>query len=118
MLLDAGHTILACGEMIHETATVLRSSRFRKFHTLTDEGIYEYVSFLRYVAEMVVLDPALVVPIRDVNDIVVAQTAILGEADVLCSWDEDFYDPIMAEFLGGFGIAVMKDAQLIQRLRN
>jgi hypothetical protein len=69
MLLDAGHTILVCGEMIHETATVLRSSRFRKFHTLTDEGIYEYISFLRYVSEIVVLDPALVVPIRDVKSL-------------------------------------------------
>jgi putative PIN family toxin of toxin-antitoxin system len=95
---------------------VLRYPRFRKFHTLNEEGIYQYIAFLRDVAEIVTLDPTLTVPIRDVNDIIVAQTAILGEADILCTMDDDFYDPVLQQFLGRFGITVMNDVQLIHRI--
>jgi hypothetical protein len=41
----------------------------------------------------------LSVPIRNVNDIVVVQTAVIGEADVVCTKDEDFYDPAITHFL-------------------
>jgi len=58
------------------------------------------------------------VPIRDVNDIAVAQTAILGEANVLCSKDQDFHDEVMREFLGRFRIAVMDDVSFMKQLRS
>jgi len=48
---------------------------------------------------MVVPDPLLVTPIRDVNDTVVMQTAVIGEADVLCTRDRDFFEPPAEEFL-------------------
>ncbi len=31
-------------------------------------------------------------PIRDVNDVMVMQTAIIGEADILCTKDDDFFE--------------------------
>jgi hypothetical protein len=55
-------------------------------------------------------------PIRDVNDIVVLQTAVIGEANILCTRDEDFYDPVATEFLGKVGITVMDDISLMHRL--
>jgi hypothetical protein len=39
----------------------------------------------------VTLNPLLTAPIRDVNDIIVMQTAIIGEADILCTNDDDFF---------------------------
>jgi len=59
----------------------------------------------------------VVAPIRDVNDIVVMQTAIIGEADILCTRDEDFFEKPAGVYLKGLGIAVVDDIFLIQRLR-
>jgi hypothetical protein len=42
-------------------------------HGLSETRIYEYVGFLREAAEIVILNPLLVTPIRDVNDTVVMQ---------------------------------------------
>jgi predicted nucleic acid-binding protein len=45
----------------------------------------------RESAEIVALNPLLSAPTRDLSDIVAMQTAIIGEADFLCTRDWDFY---------------------------
>jgi predicted nucleic acid-binding protein len=55
---------------------------------------------------MVRPDPALVAPIRDPNDTVVLQTAIIGGAEAICTTDEDF--PYL----------VFTDMELMGRLRS
>lgn len=117
-LLKANHVLVVSGEILYEAAKVLRYPRFRKFHALTEDGIYQYIRFLRDIAEIVTLDPTLIVPIRDANDILVAQTAVLGEADILCTKDKDFYDSTAEQFLGRFGIKVISDVHLIHQIRN
>jgi len=74
--------------------------------------------YLREVAELVPLTSLLTLPSRDVNDIIVLQTAILGDADILCSRDDDFYNPPAATFLDKAGVAVMDDIALLHRLRS
>lgn len=54
-------------------------------HGLSEGRIYKYIGFLRQAAEEVHLNRLLVTPIRDINDTVVMQTPIIGEADVLCT---------------------------------
>jgi hypothetical protein len=66
----------------------------------------------------VTLDPLVIAPIRDVNDIIVMQTAIIGEADVLCTKDEDFFESPANEYLHRMGISVLDDIALMQRLRS
>jgi len=73
---------------------------------------------LREAAEMVVPNPLLLAPIRDINDTVVMQTAVIGEADVLCTKDRDFFEPPADAFLRKAGIAVLDDLSLIRRLRS
>ena len=80
--------------------------------------IYDYIGFLRDVSELVTLNPLLSIPIRDVNDVVVVQTALIGEADVICTNDEDFHDPGLTRFLTAVRISVMDDVTLMQRMRN
>jgi predicted nucleic acid-binding protein len=87
-------------------------------HGLSEQRIYEYVGFLREAAEIVILNPLLVTPIRDVNDTVVMQTAVIGEADVLCTKDSDFFEAPAAPFLRKAGIEVLNDISLIRRLRS
>jgi putative PIN family toxin of toxin-antitoxin system len=112
------HTLLLSNEILYELARVLRYPRMQALHGLPESRIYDYIGFLREVSELVRLNPLLSIPIRDVNDVVVVQTALIGEADVICTKDEDFYDPGLTRFLTRVGISVMDDATLMQRMRN
>ena len=111
------HTLLLCNEILFELARVLRYPRMQALHGLTESRIYDYIGFLREVSELVTLNPLLSIPIRDVNDVVVVQAALIGEADVICTKDEDFYDPGLTRFLTRVGISVMDDVTLMQRMR-
>jgi len=51
----------------------------------------------------------LAVPIRDVADTAVVETAIAGEADLICTLDTDFCDVAMTRFLSQAGIQVLDD---------
>ena len=104
--------------MLFELARALRYPHMLALHGLSEERIYDYVAFLREAAEMVTPNPLLITPIRDVNDTVVMQTAPIGEADVLCTRDRDFFEPPAEAFLRKAGIAVMDDIALIHRLRS
>jgi putative PIN family toxin of toxin-antitoxin system len=117
-IVEGEHRLLLSNEMLHELARVLRYPRLREFYGLTEELVFEYVKYLRRSSEIVTLDPLLNVPIRDVNDIIVVQTAIIGEADVLCTRDEDFFESPASEYLRKMDIAVLDDIALMHRLRS
>jgi hypothetical protein len=63
-IVEGEHKLLLSNEMLHELARVLRYPRLQEF----------------YRPEIVTLDPLVSAPIRDVNDIIVMQTAIIGES--------------------------------------
>lgn len=115
--LSPGHTLVLSGEMLNEAARVLRYPRLMSIHGGSEETIYNFASWLRSAAEMVVLNPLQHTPIRDRNDIFVLQTVLTGEADVLCTGDRDFFEPPASVFLAGCGIEVLTDVDLLRRLR-
>ena len=117
-IIGEGQSLVPSNEILSEVAKVLRYPRLQEFYGLSEDRIYEFIGLLRDVAEIVVLSPFLILPSRDANDIVILQTAILGEADVLCSKDEDFYSPPASEFLRKAEIVVMDDVSLLHRLRR
>jgi hypothetical protein len=51
------------------------------------------------------------------SDVVVMQTAITGEADFLCTRDQDFYAPEVLTYLEGMGARVLDDVALVHRSR-
>jgi putative PIN family toxin of toxin-antitoxin system len=104
--------------MLIELARVLRYPRLQKLYGLTDEEIYHYVEYLREVSKPVVPDHLSHVPMRDPKDIVVLQTAVSGEAEIICTLDTDFYDPETIAFCATWGIEVCTDADLVIRLRT
>jgi len=112
------HTLVLSNEILHEVAKVLRYPRLREFYGLSEARVYGFIGFLREVAEIVPLSPVLVLPSRDASDIIVLQTAVLGEADVLCTRDEDFYSPPASGFLDKAGVAVVDEIFLLQRMRS
>ena len=91
-IVESDHALLISDEMLHELAKVLRYPRMLALHRLPEGRIYDYIGYLREASDVVRLDPMLIAPIRDVHDMPVMQTAIIGEADVLCTKDQDFFD--------------------------
>lgn len=117
-IVESKHTLLLSNEMLHELARVLRYPRLQTFYGLPEDVVFNYVNFLRQSAEIVSLNPLVTAPIRDVNDIIVMQTAIIGEADILCTTDDDFFEKPASEYLSTMGIAVLDDIALMHRLRS
>jgi putative PIN family toxin of toxin-antitoxin system len=105
-------------EILHELAKVLRYPRMMAMHGLSEGRIYNFIAMLRTASEMVRADPLLITPVRDINDAIVMQTAIIGDADVLCTKDQDFFDPPAKPFLQSAGIEVLDDLVLLHRLRS
>ena len=117
-IVDSQHTVLLSNEMLHELARVLRYPRLQAFYGLTEDLVFGYVNYLRQFSENVILNPLVVAPIRDVNDIIVMQTAIIGEADILCTMDDDFFEKPAIDYLGKMGISVLDDIAVMRRLRS
>jgi len=114
-ILEGEHILVLSNEILAETSRFLRYPRMRARHRMSDRRIYDYVMFLQSVAIMVHPDPMLIVPIRDPNDIVVLQTAIVGDAEAICTTDEDFFTSPAAAFLQSVNIPVFTDAELMGR---
>jgi len=115
-IFENDHTLVISNEMLYELAKVLRYPRLRALYDLSENLVFDYINSLRESSEVVTLNALLTTPIRDVNDIIVMQTAIIGEADILCTKDEDFFDKPASEYLAKMGIAVLDDISLMRRL--
>lgn len=113
-----GHILVLSNEILAETSRVLRYPRMMARHAQAEDRVYEYVMFLRAQAMMVQPDVMLLAPIRDPNDIIVIQTALIGGADTICTTDEDFFNPPASEFLALMGIRVLNHVELIKLLRS
>ena len=92
-IVESDHVLLISPEMLFELTRVLRYPRMVALHRLSEGCLYDYIGFLREASESVRPNPLLMTPIRDINDTVVMQTAIIGEADVFCTKDRDFFGP-------------------------
>jgi putative PIN family toxin of toxin-antitoxin system len=89
--LQPEHRLILSEEILFEVARVLRSSRVLTMHRKSEEAIYSFIWRLRIAAA--ILPPSLLAqtPIRDPNDIPILQRALSGQADVLCTCDQDFF---------------------------
>jgi len=119
-LIARKHILLTSAEILIELARVLRYPRVQVMFGLSEEQIYEYIQFLKSVCVIVPITPRAGgnFPIRDVDDVPVLQTAVTGEADVICTLDSDFYTAEVTGFCGVAGITVLDDVTLIERLRS
>lgn len=117
-VLSNDHQLILSSEMLAEVTRVLRYPRMMMSHGQDEEAIYEFAVSLRNGAEFVMLDPLTSVEIRDRDDILILQTALAGEADVICTIDRDFFEPPASVFLARRGIAVVTDVQLMLILKS
>jgi putative PIN family toxin of toxin-antitoxin system len=117
-VLSNNHRLILSSEMLAEVTRVLRYPRMMTIHGQDEEAVYDFAASLRDGAEFVVLSPLTSVEIRDRDDILVLQTALIGEADVICTIDRDFYESPASVFLARRGIAVVTDVQLMRILHT
>ena len=118
-LIARRHVLLTSAEILIELARVLRYPRVQALFGLSEEQIYEFVQFLKSVCVIVPASQGTRgnFPIRDASDAHVLQTAVSGEADVICTLDSDFYAAEIAAFCAVVGITVLDDISLLDRLR-
>jgi uncharacterized protein len=113
------HVLVLSEFIILEVSRALRYPRMRKSHGLSDQDIEEYIGDLRSACVIVLLPdetPPAVVPADPADDPVVA-TAIVGQATVLCSLDRHLHQPEVAAYCRAHGVEVMRDVELMHRLR-
>ena len=83
---------------------------------LTDADLLDYTQFLQSISHLVTLDPQYRAPLRDPSDLIVLQTAERDEADILCTDDGAFYDPIILSYCAARGIEVCNEQTLLESL--
>jgi putative PIN family toxin of toxin-antitoxin system len=109
--------LIVSNEMLAEVTKALRYPRFVALCGLKDEDLLEYAQFLRSVAAVVALDAHYRAPIRDPYDLIVLQTAEVGDANILCSSDNDFFDSVVLAYCAARGIEVCDEGTLLNRLQ-
>jgi putative PIN family toxin of toxin-antitoxin system len=115
-IVGRGHRLILSNEMVAEIVKVLRYPKLQSMYGFTDAELLEYAQFLQSIADLVILDVTYTSPLRDPADCDVLQTAELGEVDILCTQDADFYDMAVLSFCSERGIEVCDEVTLAARL--
>ena len=118
LALGPDHTLVTSEFLLEELLRVLHYDRLRAIHGWSPEEIRHYVGWLR--------DGSVVVPIpagsadavvlADPDDDPIVATAVLGQADVLCTWDRHFFSSAVQQHFNQIGLRVLRDTDLLQEL--
>jgi len=117
-LFKSNHIIITSPFLLREVERALAYPRLQRLWRLTLQDIEEHVQFLVRISELVHQIVGTSVVLKDPNDDPVVYTAIHGKADVLCTVDRDFYDPDVVASCQSWGMSVMNDVELLQKLRE
>jgi putative PIN family toxin of toxin-antitoxin system len=112
------HTLVTAAPLFAELARILQYPRVRPLHGLDDAGIQAYLQAIQLGSAVV--SPASPSPVRtrDPADDVVIAAAVAGRADVICTWDQHFFDPSVQSACAFHGIRILKDIDLLNELRR
>lgn len=114
------HLLIASPYLLAELAQALRYERLRRLHGLTDPEIDQFVAALQQDAVMIdVAYPQgqVIVP-SDPNDDPIVNTAVLGQADFLCSNDKHLFQPQVQAYCAAHRVQVVTDVELLVALRT
>ena len=104
--------------LLNELERVLRYPRMQALYRLSDDEIREHIEYLRVLSDVVLPLEGSPVVLKDPNDDPVVYTALAGQADVLCTVDQHFYEPNVLSFCSRYGVRVMTDLELLEVLRR
>lgn len=113
------HLLVMSPFLLSELTRVLRYERLRRIHKLDDERINHFLHHLHSNALVISLPLVTdhVVPTDPDDDPIIA-TAVLGQADILCTTDTDFHHPDVLAYCATKNIRIMNDVKLLQTLRS
>jgi hypothetical protein len=103
-----------------ELERIFEYDRVRTATKLTHEEVAEYLSYLtaREVSEMVFPGPAPRIVPSDPDDDPVVHTAVVGQAEILCTLNRDFYHASVLEYCKERGVLVGSDVAIVDLPRR
>lgn len=111
------HVFILSPFILGELARALRYPRLRLLHKLDDSQLDAYVQSLQSAA-LIASPPAATATVSDdPDDDPVLATAVLGQAEVLCTLDRHLHSPAVKSYCSNHGIQVLTDIEVLQFLR-
>ena len=114
------HVLLLSPFLLRELERVFSYERVRASTKLTDLEVTEYLSYLRAkeVSQLVFPGPAPRVVPSDPDDDPVVHTAVVGQADALCTLNRHFYEPTVLDYCRERGVFITSDVDFLNLLRS
>lgn len=118
-LIQRPHVLVTSMPLLADLGDALRYPRARRRHRHDDAEIDRLVLNIYKVSTYISLPAVRTLPgvCRDPDDDWIIDTAIVGQADVLCTCDNDLFDPVVIRHCQSHGVEVMRDPDLLVRLR-
>jgi putative PIN family toxin of toxin-antitoxin system len=118
LVTQAPHVLITAAPLLTELARILQYPRVRALHGLDDAGIQAFLQSVQ--AGSTVVCPTSPPPIRtkDPDDDQIIATAVAGQASVICTWDQDLFEPSVQSACATLGLRGLKDTDLLLELRS
>ncbi len=119
-LKNSPHALLVSAFILEELRRVLQYPRLRKLHGFDDQTIDRLVADLTIGTDVVEVADEQVVPVvaSDPDDDHVIAAAVVGNADVICTWNRHFYQKEVIDYCRQRSIEIMKNGELLRLLRS
>lgn len=111
------HTLITAAPLLTELANTLQYPRVRALHGLDDAGIQGYLQSVHQASTAVTPVSPPPITTHDPDDDLIIATAIAGQAEVICTWDQHFFHPAVQAACAAHGIRILNDIDLLRELR-
>ena len=118
-LIQAPHVLVTSTAVVGDLVDALRYPHIRVLHGLTDDQVDVVVHAMHADAENVPLPSPALIPFvcADRDDDFILATAVLGNADILCTRDRHLRSAVVIRHCRTVQIEVLTDVELLARLR-
>lgn len=113
---DPSHELALSPFILAEVGEALSYPQMERLLRITPDEIREHVGYLRAVSRIVEPNIGLPVVLTDPQDDPVVYTAVSAGASVLCARDRAFFLPNVISFCRRYGIEIMNEIDLLNRL--
>ncbi|MDZ4684386.1 MAG: putative toxin-antitoxin system toxin component, PIN family [Planctomycetaceae bacterium] len=119
LCLESPRVLCVSPFQLSELSRVLRYERVRRLHGMSDEVVDQFLQYLQAASLTVELavDSVAAVVTSDPDDDPIVATAVVAAAKVLCTLDRHLRTPAVVGYCAAYGIDVVTDVELLQRLR-
>lgn len=117
-VLSGPHVLVLSSAILDEVQRVLNYPHVQARWALPAGLIARYVFFLQEAGSLVDLPKTFPAVVSDPDDDLVLQTAIMGQADILCSRDGAFRSENVERVCAAHSIRIADDISLLHELRR